>query len=45
MSNEQQPHSPQKESNEDKGNQDSFKNTNPDKKPNEQPENPLKEQK
>lgn len=36
---------PQKESNDDKGNQDSYKNSQPQKKPNEQPENPLKEQK
>lgn len=36
---------PQKESNDDKGNQDSYKNSQPVKKPNEQPENPLKEQK
>jgi hypothetical protein len=36
---------PQKESNDDKGNQDSYKNSEPQKKPNEQPENPLKEQK
>ena len=36
---------PQKTSNDDKGNQDSYKNTEPNKKPNEQPENPMKEQK
>ena len=36
---------PQKESNDDKGNQDSYKHSEPQKKPNEQPENPLKEQK
>ncbi len=36
---------PQKESNDDKGNQDSYKNSEPQKKPNVQPENPLKEQK
>ncbi|HJF27570.1 hypothetical protein OC498_06315 [Acinetobacter bohemicus] len=37
--------SPQKESNDDKGKQESYKNTEPKKKPNAEPENPLKEQK
>ena len=36
---------PQKESNDDKGNQDSYKNSEPQKKPNAEPENPLREQK
>lgn len=36
---------PHQESNEDKGNQDSLKNKQPVKKPNDQPENPIKEQK
>lgn len=36
---------PQKESNDDKGNQDSYKKLEPQKNPNEEPENPLKEQK
>ena len=44
MSNSQ-PHKPQKEQNNDKGNQDSFDHSAPVKKPNEQPEQPLKEQK
>ncbi|WP_171500996.1 hypothetical protein [Acinetobacter wanghuae] len=45
MSNKQQPASPQKESNDDKGKQDALKKAEPVKKPNEQPENPMKEQK
>ncbi|WP_171255054.1 hypothetical protein [Acinetobacter sp. NCu2D-2] len=45
MSANEQTHTPAKESNDDKGNQDSFKNSTPVKKPNEQPENPAKEQK
>jgi len=36
---------PQKESNDDKGNQKSYQNTELKKKPNEEPEKPLKEQK
>lgn len=36
---------PQKESNDDKGNQDSYKGVKPEKKPNAEPENPLREQK
>ena len=36
---------PHIESNDDKGQKDSHQNTEPQKKPNEQPENPLKEQK
>ncbi len=36
---------PHKESNEDKGNQTTYKHVKPEKKPNEEPEHPLKEQK
>ena len=36
---------PHKESNDDKGGQDSYKNTTPEKQPNQQPEQPMKEQK
>lgn len=36
---------PHQESNDDKGNQDSYKNTTPEKQPNAQPEQPMKEQK
>ncbi len=36
---------PQKESNDDKGNQKSYQNSEPQKKPNAEPENPLREQK
>lgn len=36
---------PQKESNDDKGNQQSYQNSEPQKKPNAEPENPLREQK
>ena len=36
---------PHKESNDDKGSQDSYKNTTPEKQPNQQPEQPMKEQK
>ena len=36
---------PHKESNDDKGNQASYKNVKPEKKPNAEPENPLREQK
>ena len=36
---------PQKESNEDKGKHDLYKNTEPYKKPNTEPDHPLKEQK
>ncbi|MCH4247578.1 MAG: hypothetical protein LKF82_07030 [Acinetobacter populi] len=35
----------QKESNDDNGDQDSYENTKPEKKPNKEPENPLREQK
>ena len=36
---------PQKESNEDKGKHDLYKNSEPQKKPNAEPDHPLKEQK
>lgn len=45
MTNHDNSSKPHKESNEDKGNQDSFKNKEPVKKLNEQPESPVKEQK
>ena len=46
MINKQNPESkPQKESNDDKGDQKTYQNPDPQKKPNEEPENPLKEQK
>ena len=36
---------PQKESNQDKGKHDLYKNTEPQKKPNTEPDHPLREQK
>ena len=46
MINKQNPESkPQKESNYDKGDQKTYQNPDPQKKPNQEPENPLKEQK
>ena len=36
---------PQKESNDDKGDQKTYKGVKPEKKPNAEPENPLREQK
>ena len=46
MINKQNPESkPQKESNDDKGDQKTYQNPDPQKKPNQEPENPLKEQK
>lgn len=46
MKNKQEQESnPQKESNDDKGNQESYKHVKPEKKPNAEPENPLREQK
>ena len=36
---------PQPEATADKGNQDSYKGVKPEKKPNAEPENPLREQK
>ncbi|WP_171266017.1 hypothetical protein [Acinetobacter sp. LoGeW2-3] len=36
---------PHKESNDDKGNQASYKNVKPEKKPDAEPEHPLREQK
>ena len=46
MTNKQtQESNPQKESNDDKGDQKTYQNPDPQKKPNEEPENPLKEQK
>ena len=36
---------PEKESNDDKGNQKTYQNSEPQKKPNAEPENPLREQK
>ncbi|KGT48112.1 hypothetical protein [Acinetobacter sp. HR7] len=36
---------PHKESNDDKGNQSSYKGIKPEKKPNAEPEHPLREQK
>ncbi|WP_212388252.1 hypothetical protein [Acinetobacter junii] len=46
MTNKQtQESNPQKESNDDKGDQKTYQNADPQKKPNEEPENPLKEQK
>ena len=41
----EQESNPQKESNDDKDNQDSYKGVKPEKKPNAEPENPLREQK
>ena len=43
MSQKEQQSNPQKESNEDKGEKDSNHHTEPQKKPNEAPENPIKE--
>ncbi len=42
---QEQESNPQKESNDDKGNQESYKHVKPEKKPNAEPENPLREQK
>ena len=42
---QEQESNPQKESNDDKGNQESYKHVKPKKKPNAEPENPLREQK
>lgn len=42
---QKQESNPQKESNDDKGNQESYKHVKPEKKPNAEPENPLREQK
>ena len=41
----EQESNPHKESNDDKGNQASYKHVKPDKKPNAERENPLREQK
>lgn len=41
----EQESNPHKESNDDKGNQASYKHVKPEKKPNAEPENPLREQK
>lgn len=44
-SSQDQESNPQIEPNDDKGKKDSNQNSEPQKKPNEQPENPLREQK
>lgn len=41
----EQEDNPQKESNDDKGNQVTYKGVKPEKKPNAEPEHPLREQK
>ncbi|WP_313484507.1 hypothetical protein [Acinetobacter variabilis] len=41
----EQEDNPQKESNDDKGNQATYKGVKPEKKPNAEPEHPLREQK
>ena len=45
MTNIEEKPKPHKDSNDDKGSQDTFKQNKPEKTPNEQPENPVKEQK
>ena len=46
MTNEQKQESnPHKESNDDKGDQKTYQNPDPQNKPNQEPEKPLKEQK
>ena len=45
MMSENEKAKPHQESNEDKGDQASYKNVPPEKTPNQQPEQPLKEQK
>ena len=44
-SKQDQESNPHKESNDDKGDQKTYQNPNPQKKPNVEPEQPLKEQK
>ncbi len=45
MSQDNEKVKPHHESNDDKGDQSSYKNVKPERKPNQQPEQPLKEQK